>query len=190
MSGIGVNATTKAEVLIRAAMLLEARLPDFANRVFVVVDDVIPKSMQNNSVLTVQITGGHFNNGAMTGGGSNVVLYAGTLRVAIWSSNRTDRAGAGVSMLTASGRGLLRLETKIIKALVGSYLHEEAAGNDGFTPILIDAIKPLTDTQAQSAEKESGTAQKATLAVDFQVDFKWNLDGDLDNEPNPIEEDP
>ena len=72
MSGIGVNATTKAEVLIRAAMLLEARLPDFANRVFVVVDDVIPKSMQNNSVLTVQITGGHFDNGAMTGGGSFV----------------------------------------------------------------------------------------------------------------------
>ena len=181
----GANATTKAEVLLRAGKLLEFKLPDFANRIFIVIEDDIPQSMQNNSVLTVQITGGQFDHGAMVGGSSNVVHYSGTLRIAIWSSNRTDRAGAGISMLTASGRGLLRLETRIIKALVGSYLQEAEAGGDGFTPNLIDSIKPLSDTQAQSAEKGSGTSsQKATLAVDFQVDFKWNLDGDSDNEPD------
>jgi hypothetical protein len=181
----GANSTTKAEVLLRAAKLLEFKIPDFANRIHIVIEDDIPQSLQNNSVLTVQITGGQFDHGAMVGGGSNVVLYSGTLRIAIWSSNRTDRAGTGVSMLTSSGRGLLRLETKIIKALVGSYLQEVEAGGDGFTPNLIDCIKPLNDTQAQSAEKASGTTiQKGTLAVDFQVDFKWDLDGDLDNEPD------
>jgi hypothetical protein len=164
---------------------LQSKIPDHANRIFIVIEDDIPPSMQNNSVLTVQITGGQFDHGAMVGGGSNVVHYSGTLRVAIWSSNRTDRAGSGESMLTSSGRGLLRLETKIIKAMVGSYLQEIESGGDGFTPNLIDCIKPLSDTQAQSAEKGSATTtQKATLAVDFQVDFKWDLDGDLDNEPD------
>lgn len=180
----GANSTTKAEVLLRAAKLLEFKLPDFSRRIHVVVEDDIPQSLQNNSVLTVQIVGGSFDYGAMTGGGANVVPYQGTLRVAIWSSNRTDRAGTGVSMLTSSGRGLLRLETKIIKALVGSYLQEAEAGGDGFTPNLIDCIKPLSDTQAQSAVKgEGSSSQKATLAVDFQVDFKWDLDGDIDGEP-------
>lgn len=179
----GANSTTKAEVLLRASKLLEYRIPDFANRIHVVIDDVIPQSMQSNSVLTVQIIGGSFDYGAMTGGGSNVVPYQGTLRVAIWSSNRTDRAGAGVSMLTSSGRGLLRLETKIIKALLGSYLQETQAGGDGHTPNLIDCIKPLSDTQAQSAGEGGAKAQKATLAIDFQVDFKWDLDGDTDGEP-------
>lgn len=180
----GSNATTKAEVLIRAARLLESRIPEFSNRIFVVIEDDIPQSMQGNSVLTVQITGGHFDYGAMAGGSSNVVHYQGTLRIAVWSNNRTDRQGEGVSMLTSSGRGLLRLETKIIKALVGSYLQEAEAGGDGYTPNLIDSIKPLTDTQPQSAGKEGAAAQKATLAVDFSVDFKWDLDGDTDGEPD------
>jgi hypothetical protein len=180
----GANSTTKAEVLIRAGRLLESRLPDYANRIFIVIDDDIPQSMQANSVLTVQITGGQFNHAAMSGGGSNVVPYQGTLRVAIWSSNRTDRAGEGISMLTSSGRGLLRLQTKVIKALVGSYLQEVEAGGDGHTPNLIDCIKPLSDTQPQSAGKDGTNAQKATLAVDFSIDFKWNLNGDTDEEPD------
>jgi hypothetical protein len=180
----GANATTKAEVLIRAARLLESKLPEFANRIFVVIDDDIPQSMQGNSVLTVQITGGSFDHGAMAGSGSNVVLYQGTLRIAIWANNRTDRLGEGISMLTSSGRGLLRMQTKIIKAMVGSYLQEAAAGGDGFTPNLTDSIKPLSDTQAQSAGKEGAAQQKATLAVDFSVDFKWDLDGDIDGEPD------
>lgn len=180
----GANSTTKAEVLLRASKLLAFKIPEYSNRIQIVIDDDIPQSMQNNSVLTVQITGGTFDHGAMAGGGSNVVLYQGTLRIAIWSSNRTDRAGSGESMLTSSGRGLLRLETKIIKALVGSYLQEIEAGGDGHTPNLIDCIKPLSDTQAQSAGKEGPTAQKATMAVDFSVDFKWDLDGDIDNEPD------
>ena len=180
----GANPTTKAEVLIRAARLLEAKIPEYAKRVFVVIEDEIPQSMQANSILTVQITGGQFDHGAMVGGSSNVVLYQGTLRVAIWANNRTDRAGEGISMLTASGRGLLRLETKIIKALVGSYLQEEEAGGDGFTPNLVDSIKPVTDTQAQSAGKEGAAQQKATLAVDFSADFEWDLDGDTDGEPD------
>lgn len=179
----GANSTTKAEVLLRVSKLLEFKLPDFANRIHVVIDDDIPQSLQNNSVLTVQIVGGTFDYGAMTGGGANVIPYQGTLRIAIWSSNRTDRAGVGKSMLTSSGRGLLRLETKIIKALVGSYLQETQAGGDGHTPNLIDCIKPMTDTQAQSAGEGGAKAQKATMAVDFSVDFKWDLDGDIDGEP-------
>lgn len=181
----GANATTKAEVLIRAARLLESRLPEYANRIFIVIDDDIPQSMQSNSVLTVQITGGQFNYAAMAGGGSNVVAYQGTLRVAIWSSNRTDRAGEGVSMLTSSGRGLLRLQTKILKALTGSYLQELAAGGNSYLPNLTDCMKPISDTQPQSAGKDGAGGQKATLAVDFSVDFKWNLDGDTDEEPDP-----
>jgi len=92
-------------------------------------------------------------------------------------------------MLTLSGRGLLRLQTKILKALTGSYLQELEAGGDGYTPCLIDCIKPMSDTQPQSAGKGEGkgaTVQKATLAVDFSVDFKWNLEGDSDNEPEGI----
>ncbi len=180
----GANSTTKAEVLLRASKLLAFKIPEYSNRIQIVIDDDIPQSMQNNSVLTVQITGGTFDHGALTGGSENVIHYQGTLRIAIWSSNRTDRAGSGESMLTSSGRGLLRLETKIIKALVGSYLQEIEAGGDGHTPNLIDCIKPLSDTQAQSAGKEGPTAQKATMAVDFSVDFKWDLDGDIDNEPD------
>jgi hypothetical protein len=179
----GVDSTTKAEVLLRAAKLLESRIPDFANRIHIVIDDEIPQSAQNNEILTVMITGGNFDNGAMTGGGSSVVLYSGTLRVAVWSYNRTDRPGVAIGMLTASGRGLLRLQTKIIKALTGSYLQETQAGGNGYTPQLTDCMKPLSDSQPQSAGKDGAAAQKATLAIDFSVDFKWNLDGDIDGEP-------
>ena len=68
----GADPTTKAEVLIRVGKLLEFKLPDFANRIFVVIDDEIPPSMQNHDVLTVQITGGSFDHGALTGGGAAV----------------------------------------------------------------------------------------------------------------------
>lgn len=180
----GANSITKAEVLIRAGRLLESRLPEFANRIQVVVEDDIPQSMQSNAVLTLQITGGNFDHAALSGGGAAVIKYQGTLRVAIWASNRSDRPGSGYSMLTASGRGLLRTQTKILKALTGSYLQETAAGGDGVTPNLIDCMKPLSDTQAQSAGKDGATSQKATLAMDFSLDFKWNLEGDLDGEPD------
>jgi hypothetical protein len=179
----GADSTTKAEVLLRAARLLEARLPDFANRIHVVIEDDIPNSAQNNEILTVMITGGSFDEGALTGGGSSVVHYRGTLRVAVWSHNRADRPGVSLSMLTASGRGLLRLQTKIIKALTGSYLQESEAGGNGYTPQLIDCIKPMSDSQPQSAGKDGASSQKATLAVDFSVDFKWDLDGDINGEP-------
>ncbi len=185
----GASSTTKAEVLLRASSLLQSRLPEFANRIHIVIEDEIPQSLQNNEVLTVQITGGTFDFGAMSGGGAAVIPYQGTLRVAIWSSNRVDRSGVSTGMLTLSGRGLLRLQTKILKALMGSYLHEVEAGGNGYTPCLIDCIKPMSDTQPQSAGKGEGkgaTVQKATLAVDFSVDFKWNLEGDSDNEPEGI----
>jgi hypothetical protein len=174
------NSTTKSEVLIRAAKLLEAKLPAFACRIFPVIDDDIPQSLQNNEVLTVQVTGGQFDYGAMVGGSSSVVHYQGTLRVLVWSSNRVDRPGVSLGMLTLPGRGLFILETKIIKALTGSYLQEVEAGGDGFTPNLIDSIKPLSDTQPQSAGEKgtAGAGQKASLAIDFSVDFKWDLDGD------------
>ena len=177
----GADSTTKAEVLLRASQLLEARLPEFANRIHIIIDDDIPQSLQSNEVLTVQIVGGQFDHGAQVGSPSTL-LYQGTLRVGIWSHNRADRNGTSKAMLTLSGRGLLRLETKILKALIGSYLQESEAGGNGYTPLLTDSIKALNDTQPQSAERESGSV-KATLAVDFGVDFHWDLNGDTDEEP-------
>lgn len=179
----GANATTKATVLLRIGKLLEARIPDFANRIFVVVEDKIPETVQSNEVLTVQITGGNFDYGAMVGGGSNVVHYQGTVRVGVWSTSRTDRPGVAVGMLTSSGRGLLRLQTKILKALTGSYLQEAECGGDGYTPNLIECMKPASDSQPQSAGKGGAGSEQATLAVDFSIDFKWDLDGDVDGEP-------
>lgn len=177
------NATTKAETLIRIGKLLEYNIPEFANRIFVVIEDKIPETMQNNEVITVMITGGQFDHGAMVGGSSNVVHYAGTLRIAVWSTSRTDRPGVALGMLTSSGRGLLRLETKILKALTGSYLQETAIGEDGFTPNLIDSMKPLSDSQPQSAGKGGAGSEQATMAMDFSIDFKWDLNGDVDGEP-------
>lgn len=181
---MAADSTTKAEVLLRVARLLEFRLPEFANRIHIVIEDDIPQSLQSNEVLTVQIVGGTFDDGVLTGGGSAVVLYQGTLRIAIWSSNRTDQKGLASSMLTSSGRGLLRLETKILRALTGSYLVEPEAGGNGYSEGLTDCIKPLSDSQPQSAGKDGGRAQKATLAIDFGIDFKWDLDGDIDGEGN------
>jgi hypothetical protein len=56
----GVDKVTKAEVLLRASKLLESRLPEFANRIHIVIEDDIPQTLQNNEVLTVQLTGGRF----------------------------------------------------------------------------------------------------------------------------------
>jgi hypothetical protein len=174
-------STTKAEVLLRASQLLEAKIPEFANRIHIVIDDEIPVSLQSNEILTVQIVGGQFDHGVQVGSPSTL-LYQGTLRVSVWSHNRSDRQGTSRSMLTLSGRGLLRLETKILKALIGSYLQEADAGGNGFTPLLTDSIKALNDTQPQSAERD-GSSVKATLSVDFGVDFHWDLNGDVDGEP-------
>jgi hypothetical protein len=74
--------TTKAEVLIRATALLQARLPEFGDRIYIVVEDVIPASLQGGELLTVQITGGNFDTNAMMG---NVVPYEGFLRVILWN---------------------------------------------------------------------------------------------------------
>ncbi len=179
----GANSTTKAEVLIRAAKLLEFKLPEFAGRIFPVIEDTVPQSLQNNEIITLQVTGGTFDHGAMAGGSSAVVQYQGTLRALIWSSNRVDRPGVSTGMLTLSGRGLFRIQTKIIKALTGSYLQETECGGDGFTLNLIDSIKPISDSQPQTAGEGQSGGQKATLSIDFSVDFKWNLDGDTDGEP-------
>jgi hypothetical protein len=172
----GLDKVTKAEVLLRASRLLESRLPDFTNRIHIVIEDTVPQTLQNNQVLTIQLTGGQFR----AGGGNNVSLpYEGVLRICIWSMSQLDQPGTGQAALTSSGRGLLRLQTKILKAFWGSYLHEAEAGGDGYTPILTDVLRPVSDAQAQMTKDKPAAA---TSCLDFAIDFVWDVDGDLDSE--------
>jgi hypothetical protein len=172
----GVDKVTKAEVLLRASKLLESKLPEFANRIHIVIEDDIPQTLQNNEVLTVQLTGGRF---PVFGGNNSSLPYEGVLRVCIWSQNQVDQPGVAEAALTLSGRGLLRVQTKILKAFFGSYLQEEEAGGDGFTPILTNMLGPVSDTQAQMTKAKPAAA---TSCIDFGIDFVWDLDGDLDSE--------
>jgi len=171
-----LDKITKAEVLLRASKLLASRLPEFAERIHIVIEDEIPQTLQNNQVLTIQLTGGHFS--AM-GGNNSSLPYSGTLRVCLWSQTQVDQPGVAQSALTLSGRGLLRIQTKIIKAFFGSYLSESEAGGDGFSPVLTDQLRPVSDSQAQATKAKPAAS---TLCVDFAIDFVWDLDGDLDSE--------
>lgn len=175
----GVQTTDKATVMLRAAALLRARMAPLSN-IRVVAEDEVPAD-RPHVCLTVSMHGGNFDYANQAGGSKDVVTYQGTLRVSIWAINRTDRTGSDVNALTSDDTGLFRIERNILKAMIGSALQETEAGGDGVTPLLTQQIYAVSDTSAQRSDLEStGTKghhpnARATMAIDFGVDFAWDL---------------
>ena len=173
-----VIATNKAEVIIRASKLLAARMSDLADQVIVVATDEVPQ-VRPKTCLTVSMPGGTFDYASQVGGGANSLHYQGTLRVSIWAMSRMDQNGHDLQALTHEDSGLFRIWTRILKALVGSYLDESDTGGTGM--ILTTAMYAMSDTTAEKLNEEAtggrmhGANARATMALDFGAEFKVDL---------------
>jgi len=171
-----IRHTTKREVLQRAATLLEFSSAVYKSRVFVMCGNELPPNIKDHDLLTVSIAGGEFGYKEQQGAGENVVPYAGTLRVSLWHTCRTDRQGVDKDMLLAENGGLFRLQADVLRTLLGSYLQ----GDEEYDPILTQALYAVSDTESSRMDgvfgkTPSGDMAQAVLTTNFGADFHWDL---------------
>lgn len=172
------TGTTKKEVLLRVHSLLLGALTYWTDYVIIVADDLVPQAKPKLCV-TISMTGGQYDYAAQVGGGREAVYYQGTLRVSIWNIKRTDQNGHDKDALLVDDTGLYRMQHRILKTLIGSLLDE---ANVGTGSILRQEIHALSDTSAQRMDDEStgtkfhGSNSRATISMDFGLDFKIDLD--------------
>ena len=172
-----VRATTKREVLQRAATLLETSNAKYKHRVFVMAGAELPPNIKDHDLLTVSIAGGNYAYAEQSGGGQHVVPYQGTLRVSLWHTSRTDRQGTDNDALLESSNGLFKLQVDICRALLGSLL----PGTVSYDPILTQCLYAISDTEASRSSDgvfgttPGGTTAQAIITTDFGVDFHLDL---------------
>jgi len=164
--------TTKIEVAERFERLLKCKLPDFASRIYWVLDNRPPAgAIRDVELVTFGFIGGHFDHPNQGGG---ILEYEGTIRVRVWSLNYSDQDGEDRELLVSQPHGLYRVENKIL-LMFDDYLTD----GDSQDPVLHEGMKVLSDeTTKETVDDDIGDGFCGVLSVDFAVAFGWDLTAD------------
>jgi len=170
--------TTKLEVAKRFECELKRLLPQFEDRIYLVLDDSLPAhAIADQELITWMLEPAPFEYATQAGGGHNSIRYQGTAVVRIWRSDYTDEAGTSREMCMGERNGLFQLEGQLLQ-LVDSTLDDDPfdASKTECDPILTNGIKALSDG-LEKPQSYEGLQEGfiAALTVQFSLDFHWRL---------------
>ncbi|HEV3340784.1 MAG TPA: hypothetical protein VG125_10525 [Pirellulales bacterium] len=119
--------------------------------------------------LTISPGEGIFPDEWQIGGGANTVMELATTRVAAYTRIRTDSTDRDTNLLHDLKRGLLPIKRKLLKAMVGQQLYDDAAPNPN--ALCIRAIG-IIRAEDPDYDKEKGTG---FIVLHFATPFQWDL---------------
>lgn len=173
-----ISHTTKREVLQRIKARLQDRLPEYRDRVFIVIGNDLPMNIRDKTFLIIRPLGGSFNWSQMQAAGSVVAAYEGTVAIEVWKEHRLDRQGLSESVLV-DDNGLLDLEQQIVSGLIGTLL---PTTDDPYGGILTAELMPVSDGDPMRNHDETfGGGEPSTIgcrciqSISFATNFMWDL---------------
>ena len=132
----------------------------------------LPYQPVGDLMVVVTPLGGTFPEKFQAGGGKNQCTEESSVFVTIFSRCRSDRAGRDIDSLADRARGVLRLQQRILAALVMADPQVPTPGQSGTDSVLRDLMMARQSSNPEHATPDKDWVQYAT---EFSTSFDWQL---------------